>query len=156
MSESLCNLPSSEFTYSSEMASLAPENHNGVDVSKLNGVFLTSLMEESQSEEYNDEQLESFIRSLEAEINPTRMEDQDAEMDSRLLMSNDVQLLDEFSWDAMELEDPSSLLLSEDDLSWYMDFQGDDQMDCFVEFGGFTDISQLYNGVPDLGQKWLP
>ncbi|KAJ0046275.1 hypothetical protein Pint_04911 [Pistacia integerrima] len=134
------------------MASIAPENLDGVDVSKLNSVFLMSLLEESQGEEYNDEKLESFIRSLEAEINPTTIEDQDSVIDLRVLICNDVQVMDEFALDDTELEgaSSSSSLLSEDDLSLYMDFHGDDQMDCFVEFGGVTDHSQLYDGVSTL------
>lgn len=132
------------------MASIAPENLDGVDVLKLNSVFLMSLLEESQGEEYNDEKLESFIRSLEEELNPTTMEDQDSVIDSRVLICNDVQVMDEFSWDDMELEGASPSSLSKDGLSLYMDFHGDDQMDCFVEFGGVTDHSQLYDGVPTL------
>lgn len=89
-----------------------------VEVSKINGSFLMSLMEELQDhvEERDEERLNSVIRSLEKEINLCTM---DAEQDSCMepdhhQFTSDVE--DSHSCDNLEQIDGHDFSISIDDL----------------------------------------
>ncbi|KAJ4726562.1 putative Heat stress transcription factor B-4b [Melia azedarach] len=146
------------FNIHSKMASLVAENwacFNGddnsksVDVLKFDSALLTSLLEESNCEEYNDEQLNRVIQSLEAEINEQNgLECYDLDMEPELLLSdeedgqNGLASMD-FGWgDSMEQLLPSS---PSEDMNWsnnYMEFD--------IEFENIGDYSEIYNSVPSL------
>ncbi|XP_044504285.1 uncharacterized protein LOC123224635 [Mangifera indica] len=117
------------------------DDSNGVEVSKFNDALLLSLLEESNGEEYNDEQVNRVIQSLEAEINANMLE---ASHD--LAMEPDVQnclASMEFEWAEMELL-PSS---PSDGMNWCID-QSENELNFLVENGDVSDYPQLYNIVP--------
>ncbi|KAJ4726561.1 putative Heat stress transcription factor B-4b [Melia azedarach] len=129
------------------MASLVAENwvnYDGIEVSKFDSALLMSLLEESNGEEYSDEQLNSVIQSLEAEIKEQNMiECHDLSMEPELLSDeeNGQKTSMNFGWgDNMELA-PSS---PSDDMNWstYMD-QYELDLDNFSEFKGVCDYSQI-------------
>ncbi|WRX29370.1 hypothetical protein QQP08_021857 [Theobroma cacao] len=96
-----------------------------IEVPEIDAALLMSLLEESHCEEYcNEEQVNSLMESLEAEI---RMANHDScyEVDMK---SNDG--FDCFEWTEMEMV-PSS---PSDDMNWYMEDHVE-EMDGMVEFG---------------------
>ncbi|XP_059664514.1 uncharacterized protein LOC132310349 [Cornus florida] len=160
------------------MASALPENWshiNGSDdfdqfeVPEINTALLMSLLEESQVEECDDERLRSVIQSLEAVIDPNRLDGHDSlvEMewgsgnlngcttpsDGEQLNGQDCSTsLDlDFSWMDVEMV-PSSP--SDEMTNWYMDsFR--DGTDGVIELG---DYSQICYGMPleehEYGSLW--
>ncbi|KAJ0102811.1 hypothetical protein Patl1_05024 [Pistacia atlantica] len=105
-----------------------------------------SLLEESHCEEYDKQQLENLIRSLEAEINPKTViiEDQESVIEGQDCSESSLYIDDyDFAWDNIELVTSSSI--SSDEFNLYMD--SCNQMDGIVDFGGVSDDnSQLYYG----------
>ncbi|KAK9266474.1 hypothetical protein L1049_021386 [Liquidambar formosana] len=136
------------------------DDFNQFEVSEINGALLMSLLEESQGEVGDDDRLMSVIRSLEAEISPNRTYGLDSPMELEFgVNQEDYQLCNagqvdgqdcstsadlDFGWIDMELTSSSP---SDDVTNWYMDPCGD-EMDGIIEFGGVSDYSQIYYGVP--------
>lgn len=108
------------------------DGSNGVEISKFNSDLLISLLEESHGEEYNDEQVNRAIESLEAEINANMLEaGHDLAMEPEFLGDEDVQnclASMEFEWAEMEMV-PSS---PSDDMNWGMD-QCENELDFMFE-----------------------
>ncbi|KAJ4726563.1 putative Heat stress transcription factor B-4b [Melia azedarach] len=142
------------------MASLAAENwvnYDGIEVSEFDGALLMSLLEESNGEGYNDEQLNRVIQSLEAEINEQNMvEWDDLAMESELLLSDEEDgqnclASTDFGWaDNMELV-PSS---PSEDMNWsnYMD-QCELHLDNLLDFEGVPDYSQINFNVVEAEEQ---
>ncbi|KAJ7948850.1 putative Heat stress transcription factor B-4b [Quillaja saponaria] len=139
------------------------DEFDGLEVLEMDGDLLMSLLEESQTDERDEDQLNSLIRSLEAEIKVDTMEGQDlvsniigeecsgqswkvGQMDGRdCSVSHDF---DEFGWVDMDVV-PSSL---GEDMNWYMNPYGG-EMDGIIEFIGNEDehYSKIYH-ESDLGE----
>ncbi|KAJ0046268.1 hypothetical protein Pint_04916 [Pistacia integerrima] len=110
------------------------DDSNGVEISKFNNALLMSLLEESYGEEYNDEQVNRVIQSLEAEINSNMFDDEDGQ--------NSLASM-EFEWAEMELV-PSS---PSDDMNCFVD-HCENELDLMVEYGDVGDYnSQIYSVV---------
>ncbi|CAJ1957850.1 unnamed protein product [Sphenostylis stenocarpa] len=81
---------------------------NGDDGLQINGALLMSLMEEpAASCEGDDDRLDSLIRSFEAEISGSKMEDHDdsaSSTGSEMFMSNDMEECGTQSWNMGEIE----------------------------------------------------
>ncbi|OMO92654.1 hypothetical protein COLO4_17432 [Corchorus olitorius] len=123
------------------------EGSNGleeIEFQEIDAVLLMSLLEESQCEEYcNEEQVNSLMESLEAEI---RMANHDS-CNVADMESNDgfEYCLD---WTDMETV-PSS---PSDDMNWYMEDHAE-EMEGLMEFG--NDFPQNYYEVPlEHGYLW--
>ncbi|KAJ0102810.1 hypothetical protein Patl1_05025 [Pistacia atlantica] len=110
------------------------DDSNGVEVWKFNDALLMSLLEEPHGEEYNNEQVNKVIQSLEAE--PEFLNVGDNEDGENCLSSM------EFEWEEMELV-PSS---PSDDMNWCMD-QYENELDFMVDYGHVSDYSQICNVV---------
>ncbi|KAJ0046270.1 hypothetical protein Pint_04914 [Pistacia integerrima] len=109
------------------------DDSNGVEISKFNNALLMSLLEESYGEEYNDEQVNRVIQSLEAEIN-ANIDDEDGQNSSASM---------EFEWAEMEPV-PSSPSY---DMNWFVD-HCENELDLMVEYGDVGDYnSQIYSVV---------
>ncbi|XWS27437.1 hypothetical protein CRYUN_Cryun26dG0115200 [Craigia yunnanensis] len=110
-----------------------------IEVPEIDAALLISLLEESLSEEYcNDERVNSLMESLEAEI---RMENHGLCNIEGDMESNDG--FDCFEWTEMEMV-PSS---PSDDMNWYAEYHVEEiSMDDLVEFG--NDLPQDYYEVP--------
>lgn len=121
------------------------DGSNGVEISKFNSDLLISLLEESHGEDYNDEQVNRAIQSLEAEINANMLEaGHDLAMEPEFLGDEDVQnclASMEFEWAEMEMV-PSS---PSDDMNWGMD-QCENELDFMFEYG----FSSEENGFSSL------
>ncbi|KAK8609204.1 hypothetical protein V6N13_025510 [Hibiscus sabdariffa] len=99
------------------MAFLVQENSSCVN---FNNDLLMSFLEESPNKEYDDKELDSLMRSLEAEINPNRIDIRDLLMDLGSLSNGEE---------------------AGNDMNWHMDTQGK-EVDFFTEFGdGYLDLS---------------
>ncbi|XP_031250313.1 uncharacterized protein LOC116108184 [Pistacia vera] len=125
------------------------DDSNGVEVWKFNDALLMSLLEEPHGEEYNNEQVNKVIQSLEAEINANMLEaGRDLAMEPEFLNVGDNEDGEnclssmEFEWEEMELV-PSS---PSDDMNWCMD-QYENELDFMVDYGHVSDYSQIYNVV---------
>ncbi|OMO74615.1 hypothetical protein CCACVL1_16574 [Corchorus capsularis] len=126
------------------MAFLVQENSFafGSD-NEFNSAFLMSFLEEPACQEYNHEELDRLMRSLEAEINPNATDINDLMMDAESSSdeshigyeSESVDL--EFQWGDMEaMPSPSP----SQDMNWEMDAQGEG-IDALVEIGdNFSDL----------------
>ncbi|KAG5551473.1 hypothetical protein RHGRI_009784 [Rhododendron griersonianum] len=129
------------------------------EVQEIDGALLMSLLEDSNAEDCDNDQLTSVIRSLEAEINPNMINGDDLSMevgwgtDSEGFLSFDAAQadglecsiahdLDDFDWMEVEMIPPSSP--SNEMNNWYMDPCGD-ELDGII---GFGDFSNMYYGVP--------
>ncbi|XVF79272.1 hypothetical protein PTKIN_Ptkin14bG0208200 [Pterospermum kingtungense] len=95
-----------------------------IEASKIDGVLLMSLLEESYCEEFiSDEQLNSVMLSLEEEISVRTIKNNDFSMESEIIMevNRDCRTLecdfDYFEWDEMEMV-PS---LPSNCTSWYVE-----------------------------------
>lgn len=137
------------------------DSSGGSEVSEMSNStgFLMSLLEETQSEDYDSERLSSLIQSLEAEIDPKRMDGGDTSMepmmdpnicqtcDAGQVEGHDCWGADLISWDIdMEMDSPTSSSDHDDhDISFW--FPIGDQMDAMTEFGGLRNCSQIYSGV---------
>ncbi|KAJ0046273.1 hypothetical protein Pint_04913 [Pistacia integerrima] len=117
------------------------DDSNGVEVGKFNDALLMSLLEEPHGEEYNNEQVNKVIQSLEAE--PEFLNVGDNEDGENCLSSM------EFEWEEMELV-PSS---PSDDMNWCMD-QYENELDFMVDYGHVSDYSQIYNVVSSEEQSF--
>ncbi|KAB2043726.1 hypothetical protein ES319_D01G038200v1 [Gossypium barbadense] len=119
-----------------------------IEVPEIDADLLMSLLEESQCEEYcNEEQVNSLMESLEAEI---RMVNAGSCSIEGVIGSNDC-----FEWSEMEMV-PSS---PSDDMNWYVeDHVQEMSMDGYlIQFGNdfplnFYDI-QTENGFTSLWQE---
>ncbi|XP_031250315.1 uncharacterized protein LOC116108185 [Pistacia vera] len=126
------------------------DDSNGVEISKFNNALLMSLLEESYGEEYNDEQVNRVIQSLEAEINANMLEaGDDLAMEPEFLgLSDDEDGQNssasmEFEWAEMEPV-PSSPSY---DMNWFVD-HCENELDLMVEYGDVGDYnSQIYSVV---------
>ncbi|XWS10227.1 hypothetical protein CRYUN_Cryun39dG0057200 [Craigia yunnanensis] len=111
------------------------------EVPEIDTALLMSLLEESQCEEYcNEEQVNSLMESLEAEI---RMQANHGSCNtiSGEIESNDG--FDCFQWTEMEMV-PSS---PSDDMNWYVENHAEEiSMDDLVEFGNY--FLQNYYEIP--------
>ncbi|KAJ6949936.1 hypothetical protein NC651_003803 [Populus alba x Populus x berolinensis] len=137
------------------------DSSGGSEVSEMNSSsgFLMSLLEETQSEDYDNERLSSLIQSLGAEIGPKRMDGGDASMepmmdpnicqtcDAGQVEGHDCWGADLISWNIdMEMDSPTSSSDHDDhDISFW--YPIGDQMDAMTEFGGLRNCSQIYSGV---------
>ncbi|KAG6737086.1 hypothetical protein POTOM_059920 [Populus tomentosa] len=138
------------------------DSSGGSEVSEMNSSagFLMSLLEETQSEDYDNERLSSLIQSLEAEIGPKRMDGGDASMEPMMdpniwqtcdggqVEGHDCWVADLISWNIdMEMDSPTSSSDHDDhDISFW--YPIGDQMDiAMTEFGGLRNCSQIYSGV---------
>ncbi|KAG8502303.1 hypothetical protein CXB51_002185 [Gossypium anomalum] len=126
------------------MAFLVQENslHMSCDV-EFNNALLMSFLEESPNEEYDSKELDSWMRSLEAEINPNQIGIRDLRMDPESLSngeeSNGTKPIDvEFQWGDLEsMSSPSP----NRDMNWHMDNQGK-EVDVLIDYGGdYFDVS---------------
>ncbi|CAK7351699.1 unnamed protein product [Dovyalis caffra] len=129
----------------------------GSEVSEINSnAFLMSLLEETQGEDYDNERLSSLIQSLEAEIEPKRMNGGDTSMepmmgpnicqscDAGLVEGHDCWAADLINWNIdVEMDSPSTSSSDHDDevSFWY---PLGDQMDDMTEFGGIRNYSGVY------------
>ncbi|TYJ48163.1 hypothetical protein E1A91_A01G041200v1 [Gossypium mustelinum] len=119
-----------------------------IEVPEIDADLLMSLLEESQCEEYcNEEQVNSLMESLEAEIRMVNA--------GSCSIEGDIGSHDCFEWSEMEMV-PSS---PSDDMNWYVeDHVQEISMDGYlVQFGNdfplnFYDI-QLENGFTSLWQE---
>lgn len=93
--------------------------------------LLMSFLEESTCEEYNHEDLDSLMRSFEAEINPNTMDVQDSMMESENLGFESVDDLDIQLGDLGLLPYPSP---SDDVNYWDMETEGD-KVGTLIEIG---------------------
>ncbi|KAG4161024.1 hypothetical protein ERO13_D01G033400v2 [Gossypium hirsutum] len=124
---------------------------NGVEeigVPEIDAGLLMSLLEESQSEEYcNEEQVTSLMESLEAEIRMVNA--------GSCSIEGDIGSNNYFEWSEMEMV-PSS---PSDDMNWYVeDHVQEMSMDGYlVQFGNDFPLncyeSQLENGFTSLWQE---
>ncbi|OMO74614.1 hypothetical protein CCACVL1_16573 [Corchorus capsularis] len=115
-----------------------------IEFQEIDAVLLMSLLEESHCEEYcNEEQVNSLMESLEAEI---RMANHDDSCNVADMESNDG--FDCLDWTDMETV-PSS---PSDDMNWYMEDHVE-EMDGLMEFG--NEFPQNYYEVPlEHGYLW--
>ncbi|GMJ10034.1 hypothetical protein HRI_004672600 [Hibiscus trionum] len=119
-----------------------------IEAPGIDAVLLMSMLEESQCEEYyNEEQVNSFMESLEAEI---RMAGPGS-----CSMEGDIESNDCFEWSELEMV-PSS---PSDDMNWYVvDHVEEMAMDDYlVQFGNDFPLNcyeiQSENGFSDLWQE---
>ncbi|KAG4213240.1 hypothetical protein ERO13_A01G042700v2 [Gossypium hirsutum] len=110
---------------------------------EFNNALLISFLEESPNEEYDSKELETWMRSLEAEINPNPIGIQDLRMGPESLSdgeeSNGTKPIDvEFQWSDLEsMSSPSP----NHDMNWHMDNQGN-EVDVLIDYGGdYFDVS---------------
>ncbi|ESR55522.1 hypothetical protein KPL70_007187 [Citrus sinensis] len=128
---------------------------NGVEISKFDTALLMSLLEESNGEEYNDEQVNKVIQSLEAEIyyEQHMLESQDLAMEPELLLSDKEDGQNYLASTEFDMEQlPCSPSY---DMNWSnMDQCGGLDLDEFVEYEFVSDgYSQIYNIVSDTDQE---
>ncbi|KAJ7981943.1 putative Heat stress transcription factor B-4b [Quillaja saponaria] len=158
------------------MASLGCENlvcingedeFNNLEVMEMDGDLLKSLLEESQIDERDEDQLNNLIRSLEAEI---KVDDHDITMQTEEVVSNfgegissdqswNIGQMDgqdcsishnfdhDFAWIDMDVV-PS---LPSDDMIWYMDTYGS-EMDGIIEFISEDENYSKFSYGSDLGE----
>ncbi|MBA0606244.1 hypothetical protein Godav_018747 [Gossypium davidsonii] len=111
---------------------------------EFNNALLMSFLEESPNEEYDSKELDSWMRSLEAEINPNPIVIRDLRMDPESLSdgeeSNGTKPINdvEFQWgDLVSMSSPSR----SHDMNWHMDNQGK-EVDVLIDYGGdYFDVS---------------
>ncbi|KAB2043725.1 hypothetical protein ES319_D01G038100v1 [Gossypium barbadense] len=120
-----------------------------IEIPEIDAGLLMSLLEESQCEEYcNEEQVNSLMESLEAEI---RM----VNAGSCSTIEGDIGSNDYLEWSEMEMV-PSS---PSDDMNWYVEDHVEDMsMDgYFVQFGNDFPLNsyeiQPENGFTSLWQE---
>lgn len=114
---------------------------------KIDGALLISLLEESPCEEFNDEQLQSVMQSLEEEISVTTTVNHHCAMQPEFVSEvnrncgNLEYNFGYFEWNDMEMG-PSS---PSDDMNWYIEHRIE-AMDEMMEFIGES-YSQNYYAV---------
>ncbi|XVE52947.1 hypothetical protein DITRI_Ditri02bG0165100 [Diplodiscus trichospermus] len=123
------------------MAFLVEENalHISMDNDLINSALLMSFLDESSpGEEYNHEELDILMRSLEAEINLNTMDIQDVMMESE---SHRLESVDDLDFNLGDLEPMPSPSPSNDMDYWHMDTQGE-EVNALIEIG--DDYSDVY------------
>ncbi|XVF79241.1 hypothetical protein PTKIN_Ptkin14bG0205100 [Pterospermum kingtungense] len=116
-----------------------------IEVPEIDHDLLVSLLEESHCEEYcNEEQLNSLMESLEAEI---RMEANHGSCNNVAGDMDSIEGFDCFECNEMEIV-PSS---PSDDVNWYVENHVEEiSMEDLVEFG--NDFPHIYGFSCDLWQ----
>ncbi|XVF79261.1 hypothetical protein PTKIN_Ptkin14bG0207100 [Pterospermum kingtungense] len=104
----------------------------------FNTALLMSFLEESPGEEYNHEELDSLMRSLEAEITLNTMDIQDSVMEYE---SHGFESVDDFDIQLSDLEPIPSPSPSHDTNCWHMETHGE-EVDALIEIGDdyYSDI----------------
>ena len=125
------------------MAFLVEENSLCISCENdFNSALLMSFLEELPGEEYNHEELDSLMRSLEAEINPNTIDIQDLMMETESPSDGEENHGSEpfdldLKWGDLEPMPSSS---PSHDLNWHMDIQGQEVDALIVE----DDYSDMY------------
>lgn len=142
-----------------QMASPMPESlacnagdahFQGIEVSESDGAILMSFLEESQGEERDQEdELNSIIRSLEAEINSNAMDGHDlTDLDPKFISDGEDGQLCKVGRqvDSHDCAVPHDQLgfgwVDMEPVPWYME-PCEIEMDGIIEFGGLGDYSQM-------------
>ncbi|XVF79271.1 hypothetical protein PTKIN_Ptkin14bG0208100 [Pterospermum kingtungense] len=121
------------------MAFLVEENSLRISFDNgFNTALLMSFLEESPGEEYNHEELDSLMRSLEAEINPYAMDIQHSTMESE---SYGFESVDDLGFQLVDMEPMPSPSPSQDMNYWHMETQGE-EVDALIEIG--DDYPDIY------------
>ncbi|XVF79266.1 hypothetical protein PTKIN_Ptkin14bG0207600 [Pterospermum kingtungense] len=121
------------------MALLVEENLLRISCDNdFNTALLMAFLEDSAGEEYNHEELDCLMRSLEAEINPNSRDIQDSMMESE---SYGFESVDDLEFQLDDLEPMPSPSPSNDMNYWHIETQGE-ELDALIKIG--DDYSDIY------------